>query len=319
MIHVSFAMTSEAFADCSKTETRRFWKSTHARKFMPGVIFMGITKDFRAGGVRMHPARVVFCHEEPLRHMDADSFHREGGFRYWKTKAEYVEMMGGPDKTPWVLRFEHLPNQIFGSKSASPPGTHHGKGNGPETPPKASKAVIPSLLATFSLKGWQRERVQRLARICRCIDRGRAQGKTIHKMLVKHAWRWKDRHYKCDPSRRIRFGHKTLLRHYYRWLNGGRVPAAVALNLHGPEVRVTTARALKLARLLLKSQTLTFSAGYRQLRLPRATEAAHRKLFDSRLKGHFAALLAARRRVASLQLRATRTLARFGARKAGEL
>ena len=110
MIHVSFAMTSEAFADCSKTETRRFWKSTHARKFMPGVIFMGITKDFRAGGVRMHPARVVFCHEEPLRHMDADSFHREGGFRYCKTKAEYVEMMGGPDKTPWVLRFEHLPN-----------------------------------------------------------------------------------------------------------------------------------------------------------------------------------------------------------------
>lgn len=88
MIHVSFAMTSEAFADESKTEARRFWKLNHARKFMPGVIFMGITKDFRAGGVRMHPARVVFCQQEPLRHMSLDSFVREGGTRYWKNRFE---------------------------------------------------------------------------------------------------------------------------------------------------------------------------------------------------------------------------------------
>lgn len=103
-------MTSEAFNDESKTETRRFWKTSHARKFVPGVIFMGITKDFRAGGVRMHPARVVFCHQEPLRHMNTDSFVREGGTRYWKDKAEYIAVMGGEDNTPWVLRFKHLPN-----------------------------------------------------------------------------------------------------------------------------------------------------------------------------------------------------------------
>ncbi len=100
-------MTIEAFADGSKTETRRFWKPAHARKFMPGVEFMGTTKDFRAGGVRMHSARVVFCQQEPLAHMSTDSFVREGGTRYWKDKAEYIQMMGGPDKVPWVLRFEH--------------------------------------------------------------------------------------------------------------------------------------------------------------------------------------------------------------------
>lgn len=108
MMHVSFAMTSDAFADGTKTETRRFWKQSHARKFMPGVVFMGITKDFRAGGVRMHPARVVFCQQEPLRHMSMASFIREGGWRYWKNKAEYIAMMGGEDKSPWVLRFEHI-------------------------------------------------------------------------------------------------------------------------------------------------------------------------------------------------------------------
>lgn len=102
-------MTSEAFADGTKTETRRFWKPAHARKFMPGVIFMGITKDFRAGGTRIHPARVVFCWQEELRVMSTDSFVREGGTRYWKDKAEYIAVMGGEYKTPWVLRFEHLP------------------------------------------------------------------------------------------------------------------------------------------------------------------------------------------------------------------
>ena len=106
-------MTSEAFADGSKTETRRFWKPTHARKFMPGVIFMGITKDFRAGGTRLHPARVVFCQQEALRHMTTDSFVREGGTRYWQDKKVYVAMMGGADAEPWVLRFEHLPNAEF--------------------------------------------------------------------------------------------------------------------------------------------------------------------------------------------------------------
>lgn len=109
MLSVSFAMTSDAYADGSKTETRRFWKAVHAAKFKPGTIFMGITKDFRAGGVRMHPARVVFCHQENLAAMSADSFEREGGPRYWKNRKEYIEVMGGAHRVPWVIRFEHLP------------------------------------------------------------------------------------------------------------------------------------------------------------------------------------------------------------------
>ncbi len=109
MLHVSFAMTSDAYADGTKTETRRFWKESHAKKFKLGVIFMGITKDFRAGGIRIHPARVVFCKQEPLSEMTQESFEREGGTRYWPSKAAYVLMMGGPDKIPWVMRFEHFP------------------------------------------------------------------------------------------------------------------------------------------------------------------------------------------------------------------
>lgn len=108
MLCVSFAMTSDAYDDGTKTETRRFWKAIHAAKFKPGTVFMGITKDFRAGGKKMHPSRVVFCHQEALGHMSDDSFVREGGTRYWRDKAEYVAAMGGDDAVPFVLRFEHL-------------------------------------------------------------------------------------------------------------------------------------------------------------------------------------------------------------------
>ncbi|WP_319525667.1 hypothetical protein [uncultured Desulfosarcina sp.] len=85
MLHVSFAKTGEAYDDRSKTETRRFWKDSHAAKFKPGTEFMGITKDFRAGGKRMHASKVIFCRKERLGDMSEDSFRREGGTRYWKT------------------------------------------------------------------------------------------------------------------------------------------------------------------------------------------------------------------------------------------
>jgi hypothetical protein len=107
MLHVSFAMTSEAFANCSKTETRRFWKPAHAEKFKPGRLFMGLTKDFRAGGQRIHIARVVFCRKERLGDMSQESFVREGGSFYWCDRDTYIEAMGGREKVPWVLRFEH--------------------------------------------------------------------------------------------------------------------------------------------------------------------------------------------------------------------
>jgi hypothetical protein len=108
MLSVSFALTTTAYSDRSKTETRRFWKPAHAAKFKPGTVFMGISKDFRAGGVRLHASRVVFCQPERLADMSDDSFVREGGTRYWPTREAYIEMMGGPDLIPFVLRFEHL-------------------------------------------------------------------------------------------------------------------------------------------------------------------------------------------------------------------
>ena len=108
MLHISFAMTSDAFEDGTKTETRRFWKPAHAAKFAPGTVFMGITKDFRAGGARLHTARVVNCYRQRLSEMSGYSFAAEGGTRYWVDRDAYIEAMGGPDNMPFVIEFKHL-------------------------------------------------------------------------------------------------------------------------------------------------------------------------------------------------------------------
>lgn len=118
MIGVSFAMTSDAYADGSKTETRRFWKPAHAAKFTPGREFMGWTKDPRAGGVRMHQARVVSCTTECLFELTEEGFYREGGTRYWPTREAYIAAMGDPTDVVYVLRFEHLPTPPSPARSA---------------------------------------------------------------------------------------------------------------------------------------------------------------------------------------------------------
>src|ERR1035441_1255752 len=59
------------------------------------------------------------------------------------------------------------------------------KGHRLASMPLTARAELPTARATSSPKGWQRERIQRAARICRCIARGHAEGKrTLHKMFV---------------------------------------------------------------------------------------------------------------------------------------
>jgi hypothetical protein len=71
-------------------------------------MFDGLNMDFRAGGHRVHSSRVIFSRQERLGDMTEDSFIREGGTRYWANREAYIDVMGGPDLIPWVLRFEHL-------------------------------------------------------------------------------------------------------------------------------------------------------------------------------------------------------------------
>lgn len=165
----------------------------------------------------------------------------------------------------------------------------------------------PSPVVTLP-KGWQRERVQRLARICRCIDAGRTSGKRIHEILVWFAWRWKGCFYKCDSARPIRFGYGTLMRCYYAWRSSGGDVVALALRYRCGNQKVSTSKSLKLSKLCLAPEAKSFSAAYRGLIAPGATESAYRYAMLARLRAALAALLANRRRGQALERAARRLL-----------
>ena len=165
----------------------------------------------------------------------------------------------------------------------------------------------PPPVVTFQ-KGWQIERVQRLTRIFRCVDRGLARGKRMHKMLVNHAWRWRDRHYKTDPARRIHFRYSTLVRLYYTWRAGGKTPAALALRYRRANWKATRGQVVELSKLCLAPETVSFSAAYRRLKAPGVTESAYRYATPTRLRAALAALLAHRRHEQVLERAARRLL-----------
>ena len=174
-------------------------------------------------------------------------------------------------------------------------------------PDNAREEVAPASRATFP-KGWQRERVRRLARICRCLERGQAAGKSLRRMVRLHAWRWRGRHYKTAPLRSIHFKASTILRIYRMWRKGGRTPDTLALHYWRGNRRVSTCQVVALSKLCLAPNTQSFSAAYRELKAPGATESAYRYATPARLIVALNKLLANRRHGQSLERPARKLL-----------
>ena len=175
-------------------------------------------------------------------------------------------------------------------------------------PPDEREERIPPPAQLISPKGWQRERLQRLARICRCLDRGQAAGRQLGKMLTRFVWVWRDRHYTCEPARRIRFSYGTLRRLHYTWVNGGSTPDALTLGYSRGNRRASKCQVMELAKLCLARETPSFSAAYRKLKSPGVTESAYRHATPARLRAAVAALLAHRRHEQVLEQAARKLL-----------
>jgi hypothetical protein len=181
----------------------------------------------------------------------------------------------------------------------------------PRSPARARR--VPLARVHFSSMNWQAERIRRLWRICRCLDRGRANGKRLHKILVGFAWRWKRRHYKNDPSRQIQFGYGTLKRLYLRWKASGGNPAALALNYRAP-VKVRQGLAVEFARVCVNSDVRSFTEAHGRLPRPVATWFAYRLSLPPIMLRQVVALFAARRLV-DCRWRKARTAANRFARR----
>jgi hypothetical protein len=113
-------------------------------------------------------------------------------------------------------------------------------------------------------------------------------------MLVWFTWRWKGRHFKSDPKRRIRLGYGTLKRLYRRWKVSGGNPAALALNYRAP-VKIRPGRALDFARLCINSVVRSWTEAHGRLPRPVATWFAYRLSLPPMLRRRIVGLFAARR------------------------
>ena len=161
-------------------------------------------------------------------------------------------------------------------------------------PATACERYVPLSHVHYSSTAWQRERLQRLSRICRCLDRGRAAGKRLGRMLRLHAWRWKDRNYTSDSGRRIQFSRVTLGRVYRCWRASGGDPAALALHYVAP-VKIHKTQVQDFARACINSGARSFAEAYGRLPMPKATVYAYRLKLGPKLLRRVVKLFSARR------------------------
>jgi hypothetical protein len=102
---ISFAWTTNALSQDKKTVTRRFWKDDYARRFRKGDLVAAYDRSPRFKGKQVATIRLTQDpYKEPLSLMTDAEEKAEGGL--WGSAEAFVEMMGGPDKVPWVVRFE---------------------------------------------------------------------------------------------------------------------------------------------------------------------------------------------------------------------
>jgi hypothetical protein len=163
-------------------------------------------------------------------------------------------------------------------------------------PPDEREERIPPPAQSISTRGWQRERVQRLARIFRCLDRGQAKGRRLHERLVRFAWKWNGRRYKGEPARRFRLAKGTLRNLYRRWKASGGNPASLALHYRAP-VKLRPGLALDFARVCISSDVRSFTEAHGRLPRPVATWFAYRLALPASLRRRIVWLFAARRLV----------------------
>lgn len=104
---ISFAWTTGALLSGDKTVTRRFWTDAYAKRFKKGMLVDAYDKSPRCRGKKVADIRLTKDpYKEKLSNMSDDHYWREGGYRYWNNKEDYIEDMGGPEKEPWVIEFE---------------------------------------------------------------------------------------------------------------------------------------------------------------------------------------------------------------------
>jgi len=106
---ISFAWTTEALKKGLKTQTRRFWKDRHARRFKKGDRVLAYDRLPHAGG---KPIAVIELTDDPYQEKFAEISHEdfiaEGGYFYWDGRLDFIDLLKGAGKgdAVWVVKFK---------------------------------------------------------------------------------------------------------------------------------------------------------------------------------------------------------------------
>ena len=198
----------------------------------------------------------------------------------------------------------HKPNQLNNF------GTNPRLGGAPQRTPQGENSELrgmrePPPVVTFPLPG-ERERAERLHRICRAIERRRAGGMLVRKAVQYHSWFCKHNPYRTAPHIKARFSSATLVVLYYHWRRSGKSPDCFELHYVTRLAPVTPKQMRRFVRACGNFGTVSFSQAARLAGLNRALACRILSRLPSALAGQIKGIFKERRRE-ELEARAAET------------
>jgi hypothetical protein len=159
---------------------------------------------------------------------------------------------------------------------------------------------------------WQRERCQLLHRLCLAIERKRERGRTLRQALRWPGWYWKNRTYRCDPTRKIQISRGTLKNCYYIWRRGGKTAASLSLRYGTSAIPIPQNDVLRFVRSCLAPGACSLEAVYRAMAAPSHTLRTFRDSMPRALLQRIRRLHRARITNAEVERHAAKLLERMG-------
>lgn len=156
---------------------------------------------------------------------------------------------------------------------------------------------------------WVRENADRLHRICLGIERRLQKGEPLWKAVRRASWYYtrQTRYYRTAPEIRVPFTKGTITRAWYRWNEGGKTAAAVALRYKAP-TKLPMSEIIELAELTMQPGVLSVKSAWRMMKNHSATHTAYHHAMPVPLREALMAMLRARRHALFLEREARRVL-----------
>jgi len=136
--------------------------------------------------------------------------------------------------------------------------------------PPAQLTQTPPLAAVLTPR--QREREQRLHRVCLAIELRRKKGASVVPCCKAFSKRWNGKPLRSEPGRLLRLSAKTLIRVYYQWRKGGKSPRSIRLRYglsHTPTV--SSAQLRSFIKILFSKGTRSAAHAYKLFAQRRAS------------------------------------------------